>query len=68
MALVSIAFAVAVRMGKIREEEKPIKTKNHGRKAYSIFTYGLNWIREKISQIFFADLQNPRIEGVLGVF
>jgi hypothetical protein len=44
MAILSIALAVAVLGGKIKNSIIPIKIKKHGRPQWSIFTYGLDWL------------------------
>lgn len=50
IATIAIAFAVCCRAGKYCNQKKPIPIKNHGRKLYSIFTYGLIWIKERLSK------------------
>jgi len=42
LALVLIAFTWAYKIGIELNELIQIKTKKHGRKAYSLFKYGLN--------------------------
>jgi hypothetical protein len=44
-AVLSIAMALCVAAGKIKHATIPIKIKKHGRLAYSLFTYGFDWIR-----------------------
>ena len=44
MAIVSLALAVAVLGGKIKNALIPIKIKKHGRPQWSLFTYGLDWL------------------------
>lgn len=47
VALVAMAFAFCISLGIFRhEKEKPIKTKNHKRKAKSFFRYGLDFLRD----------------------
>jgi len=43
-ALVMIAFVWAYKAGIYRDSLVPIKIKKHGRRAYSYFKYGLNYI------------------------
>lgn len=43
-ALVMIAFVWAYKVGIYLDSLKPIKIKKHGRKAYSYFKYGLNYL------------------------
>lgn len=45
IAIAVLAFILSVKIGEFREEEKSIPIKNHGRPLYSIFTYGLDWLR-----------------------
>lgn len=45
MAVAVLAFIISVKIGEFREEEKSIPIKNHGRPLYSIFTYGLDWLK-----------------------
>jgi len=42
--LVMIAFVWCYKVGIYRHEQNPIKIKKHGRKAKSIFKYGLSYI------------------------
>jgi hypothetical protein len=44
-ALISFATVLAVQAGIIRNHFKKITIKNHGRPAYSLFTYGLDFLR-----------------------
>ncbi len=47
VAIVSMAYAFCTALGVfIHEKEKPIKVKNHKRKAKSFFRYGLDFIRD----------------------
>jgi hypothetical protein len=52
-AVISLALAICVIAGEIKHEICPIKIKKHGRKAYSLFTYGFDWLKE-----YFCDSQN----------
>jgi len=45
MAIVAIAFCWAHKVGEWQHEIKPIKIKKHGRKAISLFHYGINQLR-----------------------
>ena len=45
MTVVAIASALAVAAGRFREQIKKIPIKKHGRPAYSIFSYGLDFLR-----------------------
>jgi transposase len=46
LGLLSIAFTFAYIVGQWQHEEiKPIKLKRHGRKAISLFRYGLDYLR-----------------------
>jgi hypothetical protein len=56
MAVAVLAFIICIKIGELREEEKSIPIKNHGRPLYSIFTYGLDWLR-------FILLKNQKPQG-----
>jgi hypothetical protein len=45
MAAIAVASALAVAAGRFRHQVKKIKIKKHGRPEYSIFTYGLDFLR-----------------------
>lgn len=52
IVLLAIAFCWAHKTGEwCNKEIKPIKIRKHGRKTYSTFRYGLNYIRESFYQI-----------------
>lgn len=51
IALLAIAFCWAHKTGEWRHEEEPITIKTHGRPAYSLFRYGLDYIRESFYQV-----------------
>jgi len=51
MALLAIAFAWAYKVGTIENQIKKIKIKKHGRKAVSIFRYGLDILDDILSHI-----------------
>ncbi|QBS11359.1 IS4 family transposase (plasmid) [Legionella geestiana] len=46
IALLSIGFCWAYKVGEWRNEQKAIKMKKHGRKEVSIFRYGLDFLRD----------------------
>ena len=48
VALLSVAFCWCQLTGEWKSKRKPIATKKHGRKAMSLFRYGLDAIRETI--------------------
>jgi hypothetical protein len=49
ISVISVAFIWAYRVGIYRNEKiTPIKIKNHGRKAYSFFKYGLIFIAQTL--------------------
>ena len=48
VALLSLAMCWAILIGEWLEEQKPLKIKKHGRKAKSIFRYGLDHLRDII--------------------
>jgi hypothetical protein len=45
-AIVSLSLTICVVAGEIKNKIYPIKIKNHGRKLYSLFTYGFDWLRD----------------------
>ena len=59
-AIVSIALAVCIITGKIKNDLKEIPTKKHGRKLYSFFTYGFDLLRE-----FFIDNNNDLLKNTI---
>lgn len=46
IALLSIGFCWAYKVGEWRNEQKAIKIKKHGRKEVSVFRYGLDFLRD----------------------
>ncbi len=48
-AITSLSLAVCVIAGEIKNQIIPIKIKNHGRKIYSLFTYGFDWLKDYFS-------------------
>lgn len=69
-AIASIALSVCVIAGEIKNGFIPIKIKKHGRKLYSLFTYGFDWLKEyfagsanQILQAFF-ELLRAKILGL----
>jgi len=52
-AVVSLALAICVIAGEIKNNIKAIKTKNHGYKAVSLFTYGFDWLKD-----YFSNMKN----------
>jgi len=53
VALVAVAFTWAYKAGIYRHEKvKPIKVKRHGRRAYSFFKYGLEFIAQALLNPF----------------
>ena len=44
--MLALAFAWAYRVGVWGTQLEPIKIKKHGRKAQSLFRYGLDWLEE----------------------
>lgn len=52
IVLLTIAFCWAHKIGEWQHEEvKPIVVRKHGRRSYSIFRYGLNYIRESFNHV-----------------
>lgn len=48
MLVLAIASAITIKTGLLRASEKPIKILKHGRAAFSLFTYGINYLRSYI--------------------
>jgi len=48
-ALVMIAFVWVYKVGIYRDSLVPIKIKKHGRRAYSYFKYGLNYLAKLLN-------------------
>jgi hypothetical protein len=48
-AIVSLAVAICIIAGEIKNNMIPIIIKKHGRKLFSLFTYGLDWLNEYFS-------------------
>ena len=65
IALLSIALCWAHRLGEVLNEQKPIKVKNHGRKAKSFFRYGFDCIRNILLNIH---TRQQEYLNILGVF
>lgn len=49
LAFTAIAFGWAHLVGEWRHEVKPIKVKKHDRPAWSLFRYGLNYLKSGLS-------------------
>ncbi len=45
IALMTLALSWAIKTGEWLNQHRPIKVKKHGRKAKSIFRYGLDYLR-----------------------
>lgn len=56
-AIVSMSLAICLIAGQIKNEIKPIKTKKHGRKLFSLFTYGIDWLKD-----YFCSIDNDSFE------
>lgn len=55
VALLAAAFSWCLFTGEWLNEEKPLRVKKHGRKAASIFRYGLDYLREALLSISESD-------------
>ena len=55
-AIVSLSLAICVVAGEIKNNIKPIVVKKHGRKLYSLFTYGFDWLKD-----YFFNRQNDNL-------
>ena len=51
VALMAIALCWAVKTGEWLHQHQPIKIKKHGRKAKSIFRYGLDYLRSILTDL-----------------
>lgn len=51
-ALLAIAFCWAHKTGEWRHEQKKIKIKKHGRPAFSLFRYGLDYLVDVLMNLF----------------
>ena len=65
VAIMSIAFAICCKVGMYHELKKQIPVKKHGRKLYSIFTYGLRWIKEWITRRFENLAESPLNQALM---
>jgi hypothetical protein len=51
MLILAIALAITVKTGLLRASEKPIKILKNGRATFSLFTYGIDYLRSYIFRI-----------------
>ena len=51
IALMSIALCWAIKTGEWLHQHQPIKVKKHGRKAKSVFRYGLDYLRSIVTDL-----------------
>ena len=51
IALMSIALCWAIKTGEWLHQYQPIKIKKHGRKARSVFRYGLDYLRSIVTDL-----------------
>ena len=51
IALMSIALCWAIKTGEWLHQHQPIKFKKHGRKAKSVFRYGLDYLRSIVTDL-----------------
>lgn len=65
LGILAIAFTFAYVVGIWQNEIKPIKYKKHGRKAISLFRYGLDYLTRIL---FFADKMTQQIEEIIERF
>jgi len=65
LGLLAIAFTFAYMVGQWRNDINPIKIKKHGRKAVSLFRYGLDYLRR-----IFLNLKTmkPELHAVMNKF
>lgn len=55
-AIVSLALGICVIAGDIKNNTMAIKIKKHGYKAFSLFTYGFDWLKD-----YFCNSQNDAL-------
>ncbi len=48
MAVMALSFCWAHKMGEWRDQQRPLKCKNHGRLERSFFRYGLDYLAEQV--------------------
>ena len=48
MAVLALAFVWAHKIGEWRDQQKPLKIKNHGRLEHSFFRYGLDYLGDQL--------------------
>lgn len=68
VALLAIAFSWCHIIGEWRHENAPIKIKKHGRKAISLFRYGLDYIREILLNFYDKSKEFAKILKVLMLY
>ena len=51
IALMTLALCWAIKTGEWLHKHQPIKIKKHGRKAKSIFRYGLDYLRSIVTDL-----------------
>ncbi|WP_202148992.1 hypothetical protein [Candidatus Sarmatiella mevalonica] len=56
LAVLTIGFVFTVKFGVIKNLVKPIKIKNHNRRLFSIFSYGLTFLRKILMQSKFIEI------------
>ncbi len=61
-AITSLSLAICVIAGEIKNNIRPIKIKKHGRKLYSLFTYGFDWLKE-----YFYNLKNQSLAALFAL-
>jgi len=64
MAIIAVATALVVKTGIFRNQIKKIEVKKHGRAAYSIFTYGLDFFRALLKNKIIAPISTSIIASV----
>lgn len=67
-AITSLALAVCVIAGEIKNNIYPIKIKKHGRKLYSLFTYGFDWLRDYFCNSQHCNSQNHQNRSLSVMF
>ena len=58
-AIVSLSLTICVIAGEIKNTIIPLKIKKHGYRAYSLFTYGFDWLKD-----YFCNMQNQILSSL----
>lgn len=65
LAVYAIAFCWSYRIGETRHEKKPIKRKNHGRLAMSLFRVGLDLLFDTLKSVLLFEKTGDKFDCIL---